>query len=69
MCKGPAQVGNSLAGFEYQEEASVAGVKGGKSQATEDLEIEKSLENHYPMGNLEESSAAVGSLGQSRESH
>ena len=58
-----------MAGFEYQEEASVAGVKGGKSQATEDLEIEKSLENHYPMGNLEESSAAVGSLGQSRESH
>lgn len=43
MCKGPEQAGNSLAGFEYQEGASVAGVEGGKSQTLEALEMEKSL--------------------------
>lgn len=38
MCKGPEQAGNSLAVFEYQEGASVAGVEAGKSQTLEALE-------------------------------
>ena len=53
-------MGNSLAGFECQEGASVAGAEGGESRTPEGLEAEKSLEGRHLKDNLEGSSAAVG---------